>query len=103
VEKTANQLWRQYRDGGGPLGFKDWLNRDKKKDFLNFTGGQQIPVNKPMTDSINQVIDSLHRQSGYQDSANDNYWLGIPKSAFLVSGAVILVGIALYFIYKKEK
>lgn len=99
MEKTANQLHREYKKSGGTLGFKDWINRDKKKDFMNFTGETVVPVNKPLSDSINQTIDSLHREAGYQDAKNPDYVLGIPKSIAIAAGIFLVSGTILYIAY----
>lgn len=97
---TANQLYKEYKKSGGTLSFKDWMN-DQKKEY-KATGSGNIPMNKPLSDSINQTLDSLHRQAGYKDTLSEEYILGIPKNVVYMIGIVLTVSIAGYIIYQHK-
>lgn len=96
MEKTANQLWKEYRKKGGQLSFKQWIDL-KNSASHNFT---TAPA-KPITDTLQKEIDVLHRTAGFQDRLNKDYILGIPKTAFFMSLGIVAIGTAVYFVYKK--
>jgi hypothetical protein len=102
MRKNANQLYKDYRKEGGTLNFAGWINREKKKGFLNATGDVQIPLNQPLSDSISRTLDSMHRQAGYQDSLSNEYVLGVNRNVWIGIGIVAAVGIG-YLIYQKTK
>lgn len=104
MAKNANQLYKEYKRSGGSLSFAEWIDREKKKGFVNAIGdsGNEIPVNKPLTDSIQKTLEQLHREAGYQDSLNKNYILGVNRNVMIGIGVVAVIGIS-YLIYKKVK
>lgn len=96
---TANQQYRQYKKEGGQLSFREWIDREKKKEFLHLDGQGAVPVNKPLNDSIQQVLYNIHKSNGYQDSLTNEYILGIHKTVWIGLGVVVVVGGGL-LIYK---
>lgn len=100
---TANKMYKQYKKSGGTLVFKDWLDREKKKNFLNFEGQSTVPVNKPLTDSINQALDELHKESGLKTGLENKYIFGLNKNIWIAAGiaTVIIVGVVVYNKTKK--
>ena len=101
-EKTANQMYKQYKANHGTLTFKEWVTREKKKGFLNATGDSTPPVNQPLNDSIASVVDQLHQEGGEQSTLNSDYILGIPKRTLIITGIVGVVLIVGVIIYKKK-
>jgi hypothetical protein len=99
---TANQLYKEYKSAGGTLPFGKWIDREKKKGFLNATGDVVVPVNKPLTDSIQKTLDQMHREAGYQDDVSKTYILGVNKNVWIGIGVAAAVGIG-YLIYVKTK
>ena len=97
-KKSANQLWKE---SGTTLSFKDFISREKAKGFLNQTGSADIPSNKPLTDSINQVLDQMHKTSGLQTNLNNKYILGINKNVLIIVGIAALATTAI-LIYKHK-
>lgn len=104
MAKNANQLYKEYKAGGGTLSFKKWIDREKKKNFMNAIGdfGNEVPMNKPLTDSIQRTLDELHREGGYQDTLNKKYILGVNRNVMIGIGVVSVIGIG-YLIYKQVK
>lgn len=99
---TANSLYKQYKKTGGTLSFGNWIDREKKKKFLNFESNQTtIPTNKPLADSINNVLNNIHRDAGYRDTLENKYILGINKTALIVAGVLVLMGVSI-FVYVKS-
>lgn len=97
---TANQKYRDYKKNGGTLVFKEWIDRERKKNFLNLDGTADVPLNKPLTDSINAAIKDLHQDGGLQTDLENKYIFGINRNVLIVAGVVILVGTG-FLIYKK--
>lgn len=98
--KTANEEWRLYKKDGGELSFKEWLN-DRKKNY-KATGSGEMPSNKPLSDSIRQTLDDLHRQAGFKDELSDEYVLGMPKNVVIIAAVIISVTIGAYLIYQHK-
>lgn len=101
--KSANQTWKELKaKGETTLDFLPWLKREKTKGFKNFDGGTEIPVNKPLNDSIQKVIGELHTTGGLKTKAGQDYILGIPKKVLIGAGIVAVV-ITAVIIYKKTR
>jgi hypothetical protein len=98
---TANQQWKQYKKEGGQLGFSEWIDREKRKNFMNATG--ELPDNKPLNDSIQGTLDKMHRQEGFQDDLTSQYIFGIKKNYLIGAGLFLLVGGVALIVYKKQK
>jgi len=96
-------MHKQYLKDGGQLGFKEWIGREKKKDFMNFDGQATVPINQPLTDSIYRTLDQLHRTSGYQDELSNEYWLGMKKTNLLIGTSIVVIAIIAVVAYKKGK
>lgn len=99
---TANQMYRKYKNEGGTLTFKQWVDREKKKNFMSFDGQSNVPVNKPMTDSINQVLDELHKEAGLKTGLENKYIFGVNRNIWIVAGVVTVVVIGVV-VYNKTK
>lgn len=103
MAKNANQLYREYKRNGGTLSFAEWIDREKKKGFMNAIDEvNEIPANKPLIDSIQRTLDELHRAAGYQDKPNNKYILGVNRNVMIGIGVVTVIGIS-YLIYKQVK
>jgi hypothetical protein len=103
MNKTANQAYREYKKGHeNPLPFAEWMQREKTKGFLNYDGSVSIPVNKPLTDSINQALENIHKQAGLKTGLENKYIFGIPRTAWIIGG-VLAVGAIGYVIYNHTK
>lgn len=102
MNKTANQLWKEYRKDGGTQSFKDWMNREKKKGFVNFDGNATVPVNKNLNDSLQSVLDKLHRNAGLKTEPENTYIFGIHKNILIGVGVVGLAALG-FVIYKNRK
>jgi hypothetical protein len=98
---TANQAFKNYRKSGGTLPFAQWMDREKRKGFLNAIGS--VPTNRPLTDSIQQTLDEMHREGGYQDTASNDYILGVNKWIWIGLGvtAAAVIGFTVYQKMKK--
>jgi hypothetical protein len=96
--KTANKIYKEYKKGGGTLTFKEWIDREKKKGFVNFEGSSFAPTNKPLTDSINATLENVHKQFGYQTKLENEYIFGLDRNLLIGAGvlAVVIGGIIIY-------
>jgi len=97
--KNANQIyWKEYRKQGGTLSFKEWMDREKKKGFVNLDGATGVPENRPLTDSIQKTLDAMHRGQGFQDQLGGKYVLGVHRTFWICLGvaAAATVGIIIY-------
>lgn len=98
---TANQKYKEYKQGGGTLVFKEWIDRERKKNFLNLDGTVDVPINKPLTDSINAAIQDLNKAGGVQTDLENKYIFGINRKVLILAGVGIIVTVAGVIIYKK--
>ncbi len=98
---TANKAYKIYKNGGGTLSFAEFIDREKKKNFLNFEGEKNVLTNKPLSDSINQTLANIHKQSGYKDEIEGTYIFGIHKNVLIAAGLVTAITVA-YLIYKNN-
>jgi hypothetical protein len=98
---TANKVYKEYKKNGGTLSFAEWIQREKAKDFLNWDARTSVPVNKPLTDSISDVLNKIQRDAGYKEAPENKYILGIHRNILIGIGVVALVGVG-YLVYKKS-
>jgi len=99
---TANQLYKKYRKEGGQLSFAEYMSREKAKKFVNFEGDSNVPMNKPLSDSISQVLNKVHQQSGLKTDIEGKYILGIHRGVW-IGAAVVGAGLIAWSIYKHSK
>lgn len=100
---TANEAYREYKNDGGTLSFAEWIDREKKKSFLNFDGTVSVPVNKPLTDSINKTLEEIRRQGGLKTGLENKYIFGVHKNVWIGIGVVAVVATAIIVIRKSKK
>ncbi len=99
---TANAKYKEYTNRGGKMSFKDWLTWSKQRGFRNANGTAEVPINQPLSDSINQVINEMHQPIGYQSDLSNRYIFGIDKNYWIAAG-ILTVGIIGYSIYRYKK
>lgn len=99
VNKSANQMWRE---SGTTLSFKDWMNREKGKKFMNATGDSSVPTNTLLNSSIQNIISTIHKESGLQTSVSTKYIFGVNKNVWIAIGAGIVLITAGVIIYKHK-
>lgn len=75
------------------------MTREKTKGFLNFDGSVDVPTNKPLSDSINNVLTQMHAEAGEKQNVEGRYVLGINKNVLIVSGIVAAVAISIVLIH----
>ena len=96
---TANQQYKKYKTGGGTLGFKDWVTREKKKGFLNETGGSAGTI---AADTLGTTINELHELGGQKTELDNKYIFGINRKTLIITAVVVTVVAAGIIIYKKK-
>ncbi len=99
---TANQRYRQYKKDGGTLSFADYMNREKKKGFVNFDGQVDVPENKPLSDSLTAVLNQMHQTAGYKTKADNKYILGLHRNVWIGTG-IVAAAVVAYVVYKNQK
>jgi len=87
-EKTANQLYKDYKDEGGTLNFSGWLNREKKKGVF--------PINKEINEEVYMALNGISEQK------KAHRILGFPTSTLVIVGVVIIGAIVVTQIMKKK-
>jgi hypothetical protein len=85
---TANQLWKSYRDEGGTLTFKEWLNREKTKGVF--------PLDANLNAEVNDTLTNL------KSTKMDKTTLGFPNKTLLIVGGVIVAAVIVRQIMKKK-
>lgn len=86
---TANQLYKNYRDEGGTLGFSDWLTREKTKGVF--------PINGTLDKEVKETIGIMKRKNSVPKTV-----LGLPVSTLVITGAVIVAAIVVTRLMKKS-
>lgn len=86
---TANQLYKNYRDEGGTLGFSDWLTREKTKGVF--------PINGTLDKEVKETIGIMKRKNSAPKTV-----LGLPVSTLVITGAVIVAAIVVTRLMKKS-
>lgn len=93
VEKSANQLYKEYKSAGGTLVFTDFINREKAKGTF--------PLNQNLNTDVQKIVLEIKKQ---QDMSNSNKtFLGLPTSTLLIAGGVIVAAVAISLIVKHRK
>lgn len=87
-EKTANQLYKDYKDEGGTLNFSGWLNREKKKGVF--------PINKDINEEVYMALNGMNEKS------KPNRILGFPTSTLVIVGVVIIGAVVISQVMKKK-
>jgi len=100
--KSANKQYKEYKASGGVLSFSQWIDREKKKNFVSFDGINEVPVNKPLNDSIQKVINDMHRSVGYKTDLEKKYVFGVHKNVWLGIGVGVVLLIGGYVVYQKR-
>lgn len=99
---TANQKYKKYKKDGGTLSFAEYIDREKKKGFINFDGQTSIPENKPLSDSISASLQKMHLAAGLKTQAENKYILGLHRNVWIGVGVVGVAAIA-FVVYKNHK
>lgn len=92
--KSANQLYKEYKDAGGQLGFIDFINREKEKGTF--------PVNEELDKEVQQIINDLKTKNNVTTMEGKTV-LGLPIKTLLIAGAIITGGIIVSIILKQNK
>lgn len=88
-EKTANQLYKDYKEDGGTLNFSNWLTREKKKGIF--------PINKDINEEVYMAL------NGVNENVRTGRVLGFPTSTLIIVGVVIIGAVVVSQIMKKNK
>jgi hypothetical protein len=106
MEKSANKQYKEYSKNGGTLTFKEWIDRENKKNegvdisFIPFDG---IQIDTSSIDkTLQQANDDLKAAGGYKTQQSTNKVFGLDKNILILSGVLIVGSIGLY-IYNKSK
>lgn len=102
VSKSANQVWKELkRNGQTSLGFKEWLDREKQKEFKNFEGESTVPTNTFLNANIQSVISNMNDE---ELGTKNKYILGANKNVLIGIGVGVLVitGVILYIKFKRK-
>lgn len=86
---TANQLFKQYKNEGGTLGFSDWLTREKAKGVF--------PINAGLNKEISETIEEQKMKD------MNKTILGFPTKTLVLVGVIIVGAVVIsQFIKNKE-
>lgn len=91
--KSANQRYKEYKSFGGDLSFKNWVQQENERQFLNMTGN---------TDTLQAAVMDLHKEAGLKNELQHQYIFGIDKR-YLIAGSIVLVLLGGFLIYKNVK
>jgi len=90
MNKSANQLFKKYKQDGGSLNFSDWLNKQKSKGIF--------PVNENLDNEIKTTLNEINEN----DKNMNKTVLGFPVKTFYIVGGIIVAAIVINQILKKK-
>jgi hypothetical protein len=88
-EKTANQLYKDYKEDGGTLNFSNWLTREKRKGVF--------PISKDINEEVYMALNGINEQK------KSNRILGFPTSTLIIVGVVIIGAVVVSQVIKKKQ
>lgn len=91
-QKTANKLYKEYKNGGGTLSFKEYIQREKDKGVF--------PLNIELNDEIQAEILNYKKT---KDNKMDKKIVGLPVKTLVIAGSVILIPLVAYKIIKNRQ
>lgn len=86
---TANQLFKQYKNEGGTLGFSDWLTREKAKGVF--------PINANLNKEITETIEEQKKKD------MNKTILGFPTKTLVLVGVIIVGAVVISQLIKKKQ
>lgn len=86
---TANQLFKQYKNEGGTLGFSDWLTREKAKGVF--------PINASLNKEINETIDEQKKKD------MNKTILGFPTKTLIFVGVILVSAVVISQLIKNKQ
>ena len=86
---TANQLFKQYKNEGGTLGFSDWLTREKAKGVF--------PINASLNKEISETIEEQKKKD------MNKTILGFPTKTLVFVGVIIVGAVVISQLIKKRQ
>jgi hypothetical protein len=91
IEKqlTANQLFKQYKNEGGTLGFSDWLTREKAKGVF--------PLNAELNTEIKKTLEQEKTKEMKKTI------LGFPVKTLVWVGAIIVGAVVISQVIKRKQ
>jgi hypothetical protein len=90
-QKTANKLYKEYKNSGGTLSFKEYIQREKDKGVF--------PLNIELNDEIQTQIVSYKKN---KEDMNKKI-VGLPVKTLVIAGSVILISLVAYKIIKNRQ
>lgn len=91
--KSANQRYKEFKANGGEMSFKDWVQQENERQFLNWTGS---------TDSLQAAVMDLHKAAGLKTELEQKYIFGIDRR-YILAGGIALALIGGFIILKNIK
>lgn len=104
TDKSANKIWRE---SGSSLCFKDWLEREKKKEvfipnkILDEFNNASGTITTPQAQIQQNLKDASAKMNQSSSSTKFNYF-GLNKTVLAMSLGLIVLGIS-YSLYTKYK
>jgi len=86
---TANQLFKQYKNEGGTLGFSDWLTREKAKGVF--------PINADLNKEIQETLTETKKTD------MNKTILGFPTKTLVMVGIIIVGAVVISRLIKNKQ
>jgi hypothetical protein len=95
-QKTANQLYKEYKAKGGTLSFKNFIQREKDKGVFPLN----LDLNEEIQKSLNEY--NMLNFSG-KGKKEESKILGLPTKPIIIAGSLIVIAFVAYKIIQNRK
>jgi hypothetical protein len=93
-QKTANKLYKEYKNGGGTLSFKEFIQREKDKGVF--------PLNIELNDDIQNTLVN-YKLNKKEEDMDKKKILGLPVKTLVIAGSLILISLVAFKIIKNRQ
>lgn len=91
-QKSANSLYKEYKNSGGTLSFKDFIQREKDKGVF--------PINLQLNEEVQQTLNEYRMKKQEKKPAEI---LGLPVNTLVIAGSIIVIAVVTYKIIQNRR
>jgi hypothetical protein len=89
INKSANSIYKEYKNQGGTLSFKEFIEREKQKGVF--------PLNIKLNEEVENSIIEFEKQKNM-----DKKILGLPVKTVVIAGSIIVLAVVITKFVKRK-